>query len=109
MSLQSVQVGKLNPVQHFLSLFQGLGELKESTQSSYKEQSHTPSYSQRIPIPLMNPVKAELKYMEMLGVTLRIESMNQLIKLNDQVCISVDLTHLNDSVHRERYSIQAVD
>ena len=116
--VREVQSGKLNPIQQFPSLFNGLGKLQG--EYTIKIQEGATPYSlttpRRVAIPLMKSVKAELERMETLGVISRVNEPTEwcagmvvVPKPNGQVCICVDLTRLNDSVCRERHPLPAVE
>lgn len=116
--VRGIQTGKLDPVQQFPSLFQGLGKLQGEYAIKLQEgaKPYALSTPRRVPIPLMKPVKAELERMEKLGVISRVNEptdwcagMVVVPKPNGQVRICVDLTRLNDSVCRERHPLPAVD
>ena len=70
----------------------------------------------RVPIPLMDRVREELKNMERLGVISRVEEPSEwcagmvvVPKANGRVRICVDLTKLNENVCRERHPLPAVE
>ena len=116
--VRGVQTGKLNPVQQFPSLFQGLGKLQGEYSIKLQEgaKPYALTTSQCVPIPLMKPVKAELERMEKLEVISRVSEptdwcagMVVVPKLNGQVHICVDLTWLNDSVCSGRHPLPSVD
>ena len=72
--------------------------------------------ARRIPIPLMEKVKAELNRMEREGVIKKITeatewcaAMVPVIKKNGSVRICVDLKQLNKAVVRERYVLPSLD
>ena len=105
-------------MEQFPSLFQGLGKLQG--QYSIKLQEGAKPYALttplRVPIPLMKPVKEELERMEKMGVISRISEPTDwcagivvVPKANGKVRICVDLTHLNNSVCRERHPLPAVE
>ena len=116
--IRGIRTKQLNPVEQFPSLFQGLGKLQG--QYSIKLQEGAKPYAlttpRRVPIPLMKPVKEELERMEKMGVISRISEptdwcagMVVVPKANGKVRICVDLTHLNNSVCRERHPLPAVE
>ena len=116
--VQGVQTGKLNPVQRFPSLFQGLGKLQGEYTIKLQEgvKPYALTTPRRVAILLLKPVKAELERMEKLGVISKVceptdwcAGMVVVPKPNGQVHICVDLTRLNDSVCRERPPLPAVD
>ena len=116
--VRGVQTGKLDPVQQFPSLFQGLGKLQGEYSIKLQEgaKPYALSTPRRVPIPLIKSVKAELERMEKLGVIIRVSEptdwcagMVVVPKPNGQVRICVDLTRLNDSVCRERHPLPSVD
>lgn len=70
----------------------------------------------RVPIPLLRNMKAELEHMEGLGVISRIEEptewcsgMVPVSAENGTVQICVNLTHLNETVCREKYNLPSVE
>ena len=76
--IRRVSTKKLNPVEQFPSLFQGLGKLQG--EYSIKLQEGARPYAlttPRVPIPLMKPVKEELERMERLSVIFRISEPMQ--------------------------------
>ena len=97
--VREVQSGKLNPIQQFPSLFNGLGKLQG--EYTIKIQEGATPYSLTTPrcvaIPLMKSVKAELERMETLGVISRVSEPTEwcagmvvVPKSNGQVRICVD-------------------
>ena len=117
--VQRVKRVQMNsPIQQFPSLFQGLGKLRGEYTIKLQEgaRPYALTTPRRVPIPLMKAVKQELERMEKLGVISRISEptdwcagMVVVPKANGKVRICVDLTHLNDSVCRERHPLPAVD
>ena len=116
--IRDVRTEKLKPVQEFPKLFQGLGKLRGEYTIKLRDGAKPFALStpRRVPIPLKKSVKAELERMEKLGVISRVSEptdwcagMVVVPKPNGQVRICVDLTHLNDSVCRERHPLPAVD
>ena len=116
--VQGIVSGKLNPIEQFPSLFQGLGKMQG--QYTIKLQEGAKPYALSTPrhvgIPLLKPVKAELEHMEKLGVISKVSEPTQwcagmvvVPKPDGQVRICIDLTRLNDSVCRERHPLPAVD
>lgn len=74
------------------------------------------STPRRVPIPLMKPVREELERMVQLGVISQITKptewcagMVPVVKKNGSVRVCVDLTHLNQSVKRERHQLPSVE
>jgi hypothetical protein len=74
------------------------------------------SVPRRVALPLRSKVKEELNRMEEMGVIACVEEptewcagMVPLVKPTGKLCICVDMTHLNDSVERERLILPAVD
>ena len=105
------------PTAEFPQLFKGLG--KPNHPYSIKLRPDAIPFSQcvvrRVAIPLMQPVKEELEWMERLGVIARVEQptdwcagMVVVPKPNGKVRICVDLTKLNESVRRERHPLPSV-
>ena len=104
----SVEQPGQSVVDRFSHLFTGLGKLEEEYIIRLKEGAKPFSLStpRRMPIPLLKPVKKELDRMVRLGV---ISQMVPVQKKNGTVRICVDLTHLNQSVKRERHQLPAVE
>ena len=102
----------------FPLVFSGLGKLKEPYEIKLKPDAK-PFYlaaPRRVPIPLQQPVIAELKEMERTGVISRVTEptewcagMVPVPKKNGKVRICVDFTALNRNVCRERYILPTVD
>ena len=110
--------GSGNPVEQYPQLFVGLGKLEGEYSIRLEEgaQPYALSVPRRVAIPLMKPVKEELRRMEKLGVISRVTeptrwcaAMVVVPKGNGKVRICVDLTHLNRSVLRERHPLPAVE
>ena len=107
---------------HFRStypdVFTGLGQLKGEYKIKLKD-NVTPyvlSAPRRVAIPLWTKVKEELDRMEKMGVIARLEEptewcagMVPIVETSGKIHICVDLTHLNESVIRERHILTAVD
>ena len=107
-----------NPVDQFSHLFSGLGKLEGDYTIKLQEGAKPFALStpRRVPVPLLKPVKEELKRMEKLGVIVRVNEptnwcagMVPVPKKNSKVRICVDLTRLNKSVQRERHPLAAVE
>ena len=107
-----------SPIRQFPSLFQGLGKLRGEYIIKLQEgaRPYALTTPRRVPIPLLKAVKQELECMEKLGVISRISEPTDwcagtvvVPKANGKVRICVDLTHLNDSVCRERHPLPAID
>ena len=114
----SVEQPGQSVVDRFSHLFTGLGKLEEEYIIQLKGGAKPFSLStpRRVPIPLLKPVKEELDRMVRLGVISQINEpteqcagMVSVRKKNGTVCICVDLTHLNQSVKRERHQLPAVE
>ncbi len=113
-----IQTSEPNYKELFPKVFTGLGKLEGAYKIKLKE-STTPfalSVPRRVPLPMMNKVKEELKRMEDLGVIAPIEEATEwcsgmvvVPKPNGKIRICVDLTHLNNNVCRERHILPAVD
>ena len=108
----------LDPHTEFPELFTGLGKMEGDYTIQLKEGAKPFALStpRRVAIPLLGAVKEELQRMERLGVISKIEEptdwcsgMVVVPKSNGKVRICVDLTKLNESVHRERHPLPAVD
>ncbi|CAC5421311.1 unnamed protein product [Mytilus coruscus] len=74
------------------------------------------STPRRVPLPLMDKVKAELTRMEKLGVISKVDEPTEwcagmvvVPKSNGDVRICIDFTKLNESVKRENYPLPAVE
>lgn len=107
---------------HFRStypdVFSGLGKLEDEYKLKLKDTA-TPyalSAPRRVAIPLRSKVKKELDQMEKMGVIDRVEEptewcagMVPIIKPTGKIRICMDLTHLSESVIRERHILPAVD
>ena len=107
-----------NPIDQFSDLFRGLGKLEGEYTIKLVEgaKPFALTVPRRVAIPLMKPVKQELERMERLGVIARVSQptdwcagMVVVPKPNHKVRICVDLTHLNQSVCRERHPLPAVE
>ena len=107
-----------NPVDQFSHLFSGLGKLEGDYTIKLQEGAKPFALStpRRVPVPLLKPVKEELKRMEKLGVIARVNEptnwcagMVPVPKKNGKVRICVDLTRLNESIQRERHPLPAVE
>ena len=102
----------------FPLVFSGLEKLKEPYEIKLKPDAK-PFYLaalRRVPIPLQQPVIAELKEMERAGVISRVTEptewcagMVPVPEKNGKVRICVDFTALNRNVFRERYILPTVD
>jgi len=109
---------ELSPMEQFPALFEGLGKLQGNYTIQLQEgdKPFALSTPRRVAIPLLKPVKQELQRMEQLGVIAKVEQPTEwcagmvvVPKKNSKVQICVDLTHLNQSVQRERHPLPAVD
>ena len=105
-------------VSRFPKLFSGLGCLTEEYEIQLTKDAvpYALTTPRRVPLPLMEPVKKELKKMESQGVISKVEGptnwcagMVVVPKPNQKVRICVDLTHLNKSVQRECHILPSVD
>ena len=107
-----------SPVAHYPNLFTGLGKLDRKYLIQLKEGAKP--FALTVPctvaIPLEQLVEEELERMEKLGVISRVSEPTEwcagmvvVSKGHKKVRICVDLTQLNKSVCRERYSLQAVE
>lgn len=95
-----------------------LGEMRQPYAIRLKPEAQPFSLKtpRRIPLPLMDKVKQELSHMESLGVVSRIEEPTDwcagivvVPKKTGAVRICVDLTNLNESVCREKYTLPTVE
>ena len=111
-------IKSFDPVAEFPSLFSGLGCLEGDYTISLKKDAkpYTVSTPRRVAIPLQKRVHEELQRMEQLGVIIPVTTPTEwcagmvvVPKSNNKVRICVDLTHLNESVQRERHLLPAVD
>ena len=102
----------------FSRLLSGLGKLEGDYMIKLQEGAKPFALStpRRVPVPLLKPVKEELKRMEKLGVIVRVNEptnwcagMVPVPKKNGKVRICMDLTRLNENVQRERHPLPAVD
>ncbi len=109
---------RLNPFDQFPNLFRGLGKLEGNYSIKLQEGAKPFSLSvpRRVAIPLRNAVTEELERMERLGVIARVTEPTEwcagmvvVPKANNKVRICVDLTHLNQTVQRERHPLPAVE
>lgn len=100
------------------NLFQGLGTLEGEYHIKLAEnaQPFALTTPRRVALPLLPKVKAELERMEHMGVIARVDEPTEwcagmvvVPKHNDTVRICVDLTKLNNNVHRERHILPSVD
>ena len=105
-------------VDKFPELFTGFAKLKQPYMIQLRP--HAVPFSQcmarRIPVPLLQLVKAELDRMERLGVIAKVTQPTDwcpglvvVQKPNGKVRLCVDLTKLNESVRRERHPLPTVD
>ena len=119
-SVQSVEKGTMEAKCKFKfpKLFKGLGKLEGDFAISLKPDAkpHAEYTPRRIPLPLMEQVKSELKRMEENGIISPVEGhtkwcagMVVVPKANRKVRICVDLTKLNESVLRENHPQPCVD
>ena len=102
----------------FPQLFSGLGRLQGEYDIKLNSDV-TPfalSIPRRIPLPLMDQVKAELTRMENQQIISKVEGPTEWCsgmvldpKPNKKVCSCVDLTHLNKCVRRERHILPSED
>ncbi|KAJ8377185.1 hypothetical protein SKAU_G00077650 [Synaphobranchus kaupii] len=96
----------------------GLGEMRQPYTIRLKPgaQPFSLKTPRRIPLPLMGKVKQELSRMENLGVISKVEEPTEwcagivvVPKPSGAVRICVDLTKLNESVRREKYTLPSVE
>lgn len=99
-------------------VFKGLGKLKSEYNVKLKENAipYALSAPRGVAIPLRTKVKEELDRIEEAGVIDRVEEptewcagMVPIVKTSGKLRICVDLTHLNESIIRERHILPAVD
>jgi len=90
--------------------------LRETTQLNWRREPFALSTPRRVAVLLLKPVRKELKRMEDLGVIAKVQEPTEwcagmvvVPKVGGKVRICVDLTRLNQSVHRERHPLPAVD
>ena len=105
-------------VKQYLMLFQGLGKL-EGEHIIHLKEGATPfclTTPRRVPLPLMKKVEEKIKRMEQLDVIEPIEEPTEwcspivvVPQANGRVRICVDLTWLNNAVHREVYQTPTVE
>ena len=107
-----------NLIAKYPELFKGLGTLKGEYHIKLKQGAKpfalpTP---RRVALPLLPKVQAELQRMEQLGVITRVDKptdwcagMVVVSKPNGNVQICVDLSKLNECVHRERLILPSVE
>ncbi|KAL6483174.1 hypothetical protein MHYP_G00080460 [Metynnis hypsauchen] len=102
----------------FPKVFTGLGRLEGDYRIRLREGAvpYALTTPRRVPIPLTEKVKEELKRMEEMGVISRIEKPTEwcagivvVPKPNGKIRLCVDLTKLNESVCRERHILPSVD
>ena len=102
----------------FPGLFAGLGKLKKTYKISMKEDAvpFAVTAPRRIPLPMQEKVKAELKRLEEQDVIRPVTTPTDwcapivvVPKANEKVRICVDLTRLNDSVRRENFPLPTTD
>ena len=105
-------------IKNFSHLFRGLGKLDGEYTIHLKEEARPFSLStpRRVPTPLMKPVKQELDRMVKLGVISQVTEPTEwcarmvlVVKRNGSVRVCVDLTHLNQSVKRERHQLPSIE
>ena len=116
--IKTVRGPKMSPIDQFPDLFRSLGKLEGEYTIELQEgaKPFALTVPRRVAVPLMKPVKEELKGMEQLGVIARVSQptdwcagMVVVPKPNHKVRICVDLTHLNQSVCREKHPLPAVE
>ncbi|KAL6459873.1 hypothetical protein MHYP_G00316320 [Metynnis hypsauchen] len=102
----------------FPKVFTGLGRLEGDCHIRLREGAvpYALTTPRRVPIPLTEKVKEELKRMEEMGVISRIEKPTEwcagivvVPKPNCKIRLCVDLTKLNESMCRERHILPSVD
>ena len=102
----------------FPSVFNNLGKIRGDYTITLQDGAKPFALTtpRRVPIPLLKPVREELKRMENMGVISPIKEptdwcagMVPVKKKNGQVRICVDLTRLNQSVKRELHPLPAVE
>lgn len=98
----------------FPKVFTGLGRLEGNDQMRLKENAvpYALPTPRRVPIPLSEKVKEELKRMEEMGVISKMEKPTEwcagvvvVPKPNGKIRTCVDLTKLNEGVCRERHTV----
>ncbi|CAC5366075.1 unnamed protein product [Mytilus coruscus] len=99
-------------------IFNGLGKTKWTYTIALGPDAKPFALStpRRVPLPLMDKVKAELTRMEKLGVISKVDEPTEwcagmvvVPKSNGDVRICIDFTKLNESVKRENYPLPAVE
>lgn len=99
-------------------IFNGLGKTKWTYTIAVGPDAKPFALStpRRVPLPLMDKVKAELTRMEKLGVISKVDEPTEwcagmvvVPKSNGDVRICIDFTKLNESVKRENYPLPAVE
>ena len=113
-----INIDKETFVSRFPKLFSGLGCLTEEYEIQLTKDAgpYALTTPRHVPLPLMEPIKIELKKMESQDVITKVEGptnwcagMVVVPKPNQKVRICVDLTHLNKSVQRECHILPSVD
>lgn len=114
--LQSATKGDI--VKQYPTLFQGLGKL-EGEHTIHLKEGATPfclTTPRQVPLPLMKQVQEEIKRMEQLDVIEPVDEATEwcspivvVPKVDGRVRICVDLTRLNQAVHREVYQMPTVE
>ena len=104
----------------FPKIFTGLGKIKGAPVQIHMDEGATPyqlSAPRRVPLPLLEPLKAELKRMEDLGVIRKVEQPTEWCHpivvvqnpVTEKLRICLDLTKLNQFTKRELYQLETVD
>ena len=107
-----------NVLKKFPQIFQGLGKMEGEYHIKLRDGAvpFAQTTPRRVALPLKPKVKAELEWMEKMGVISRVEeptdwcaAMVVVPKADNKVRICVDLTKLSESVQRERHLLPSVE
>ena len=109
----------LSVLEKFSSMCEDLGTLEGEYTTKLQDnvKPFTVTTPQRVPIPLLEPVRKELDHMEKMGVISSIHEPTDWCagmvpvqkKKNGEVCICVDLTRLNESVKGDLHPLLIVE
>ncbi|CAG7723899.1 unnamed protein product, partial [Allacma fusca] len=114
----SVSLTKVNPELEFPGIFDGLGELPKEYRIKLKPDAkpyavHIP---RRVPIALMDKLKAQLDQMESDGIIEKVDEPSEwcapmviVMKPNGDILPCEDLTKLNACIEREPHPMSSVD
>ncbi|UYV77574.1 hypothetical protein LAZ67_15001604, partial [Cordylochernes scorpioides] len=109
---------RINPIKEFPEVFEGLGQIGNPYEIKLKPGAkpyavHTP---RRVPIPLMEKLKARLEELEKAGIIAQVNVATEWCaptviagKPNGDIRLCVDLSRLNEHVQREVHPMPVVE